>query len=918
MATIRNTIDMQDRMTPVFNRMITAMTKTLNVMEGLDTSTRNAMGDTSGITSAQKAINAARNDVAKLQRELDTLTDKKVNVAIDVQKNNALQASNLAKSNISAAQLAGTPPKNINATLSAPKNVFTPVTKEAEEADAAAQKLQRTINGIRAPNDTSFFDKTGKAASETAQRVSEFRNQQLGLNNSLDQGTNSAGGFIKALAGFSIIQKIISLVTGQLDAALSRMDTMSNFKRTMTAITGSSKASTASLNELKDATKGTAYGLDTAASAVQNFITRGMGIGNATNEVKKWMDAVAFYGDGTNEQLSMVADALGKMLTKGTVEMDQLNRLTDAGINAVGMYAQVTGKSAATVQDELSKGKIKALDFVTTVSNAFETGANGVLNISGAAKEAGATWATSLANMKAAVTRGLISIIDSINGSLERAGLGSMMAGVQQIGSMLESMLNSVASVAGVVTTLLSPILQLVGAIGSAISSNWGIIQPLIMGIVAALTLYTGALIAYKVATGIAAAVAGAHALAEKAKMAAMWMASDATFMDAAAQWGLNAALLACPITWIVLAFIAFLAILFLVVNAINAVAGTSISALGVVAGVVFAVGAAIYNIVMAVYNFIVFCVVNIANAISVVCAAIAAAWDYVWKFVANLAISVAEWVVNTWNSAVLSVRKFFAGIGKAAAQAFKSVTKSAASAANSLANAFISGANLAIKGINWIIDALNKIPGVDIGKVGELGKANIKADTSGLDSYINEMDNILNSKAEKVSFGRFEYDGYQAPDLLNANDYYADYKDLGQAYQNGYKWGENLQDKIGNYFKGQDGVEQDVGNIADYLETGAKNLGGGSGSGSGKNNVGKVGKVGSVGKVEDSIELSDEDIKMLKDIASTKYINKFTTLQPNMQVTFGDVHETADIDKIIDAIEDMTEKALAETILEE
>ena len=56
----------------------------------------------------------------------------------------------------------------------------------------------------------------------------------------------------------------------------------------------------------------------------------------------------------------------------------------------------------------------------------------------------------------------------------------------------------------------------------------------------------------------------------------------------------------------------------------------------------------------------------------------------------------------------------------------------------------------------------------------------------------------------------------------------------------------------------------------------------------------------------------------MLKDIASTKYINKFTTLQPNMQVTFGDVHETADIDKIMDAIEDMTEKALAETILEE
>lgn len=56
----------------------------------------------------------------------------------------------------------------------------------------------------------------------------------------------------------------------------------------------------------------------------------------------------------------------------------------------------------------------------------------------------------------------------------------------------------------------------------------------------------------------------------------------------------------------------------------------------------------------------------------------------------------------------------------------------------------------------------------------------------------------------------------------------------------------------------------------------------------------------------------------MLKDIASTKYINKFTTLQPNMSVTFGDVHENADVDKIMEAIENMTEQALAETILEE
>ena len=41
---------------------------------------------------------------------------------------------------------------------------------------------------------------------------------------------------------------------------------------------------------------------------------------------------------------------------------------------------------------------------------------------------------------------------------------------------------------------------------------------------------------------------------------------------------------------------------------------------------------------------------------------------------------------------------------------------------AQSIGNAFIAGANMAIKAINWIIDALNKIPGVNLGKVGEMG----------------------------------------------------------------------------------------------------------------------------------------------------------------------------------------------------
>ena len=61
---------------------------------------------------------------------------------------------------------------------------------------------------------------------------------------------------------------------------------------------------------------------------------------------------------------------------------------------------------------------------------------------------------------------------------------------------------------------------------------------------------------------------------------------------------------------------------------------------------------------------------------------------------------------------------------------------------------------------------------------------------------------------------------------------------------------------------------------------------------------------------------MSDEDLRYLRDIAERDYINKFSTatLAPNIQVSFGDVHETADADKVAGRIKQILQEEIAMT----
>lgn len=293
-------------------------------------------------------------------------------------------------------------------------------------------------------------------------------NSLTGIKTASESATSSIMKIASGIGVFKALSASANLVKSSISSAMGRQDTMEAFNRTITQITGSAENATKALEDLKKITKGTAYGLDIAVKATQNFVTRGMDLSKATKSVGIWADAVSFYGKGTNEQLETVTDALAKMRTKGTVEMEQLNRLFDVGINAVGIYAKAVGRNAADVQEDLSAKTITTEQFLDVVEKAMAEGTNGVDKIAGAALQAGSSWTGTIDNMKAATTRGVLSIMQAIDNMLSKNKLPQMREMISQFGKTAEATMNVIA---GGIENLkdVGALIPQIGALGSAL-----------------------------------------------------------------------------------------------------------------------------------------------------------------------------------------------------------------------------------------------------------------------------------------------------------------------------------------------------------------------------------------------------------------------------------------------------------------
>ena len=162
----------------------------------------------------------------------------------------------------------------------------------------------------------------------------------------------------------------------------------------------------------------------------------------------------------------------------------------------------------------------------------------------------------------------------------------------------------------------------------------------------------------------------------------------------------------------------------------------------------------------------------------------------------------------------------------------------------------------------------LNKIPGVEV---------NI---TSGLDGFYSKLEEA--QQAVKDKSGWVEQVGKM------------DYVDYQTAYNKGYDFGQGVENKVSDFFGGI----KDLGNSGD---TGA--LGSYGAASDMAANVANI--AGDTSSISDSLDVSEEDLKYLRDITEQEAINRFTTaeIKVDMSGMSNTVHNTNDLDGIVDGL---------------
>lgn len=180
------------------------------------------------------------------------------------------------------------------------------------------------------------------------------------IKNSIFSLKTLAGGVITGIATKKLIADPVSLA-----------DEFQTYQIGFETMLKSKKKATKFMDSAKKFASVTPFDTSAVVSNAQRMLAYGFSDKDIIPDLTKIGNASAALGAG-EEGISRVSRALGQMKTNGRLNAEDMNQLTDVGINAWKYLADAEGKSIAQIREMSQKGEISGDKAVKTILNGLK------------------------------------------------------------------------------------------------------------------------------------------------------------------------------------------------------------------------------------------------------------------------------------------------------------------------------------------------------------------------------------------------------------------------------------------------------------------------------------------------------------------------------------------------------------------
>ena len=456
--------------------------------------------------------------------------------------------------------------------------------------------LNQAMQDMDASAVNEAYLRLSQIVADAQRHIRDNVDEQGRFNSQIQDGTNQTSGLMQAIKGMAAqylnIQSVKDVlnISDELTQTTTRLEMMNGaFQEMGTGFNSTDEMLHAVYASAQNA-RGSFWEM---AEIISSFgINAGDSFGSSAevvdfaNLIQKQMLIAGMGSEESANAMLQLSQALGS----GVLNGDELSSIFEQAPNLVQNIADYMDVPIGQIKQMASEGQLSADILKSAVFAASD-------EINSNFEQLPMTWGQVWQSIQNTALIAFQPVLEKINEIANSEGF--------------QNFINGAMVVMGLLAMVVMNIFDLIGTVGGFIADNWSIISPIIYGVVAALAVYYGRLLLVNAMEKLCSAGSAALAIGKGLLAAAIMMVTGCTWAEANAQMNLNNAMYACPIVWIIMLVIALIAIFYAAVAAINKFANTSLSATGIICGVLAVAAAFIGNQIIMVINFIIdaFCV---------------------------------------------------------------------------------------------------------------------------------------------------------------------------------------------------------------------------------------------------------------------------------------------------------------------